>query len=112
MGETANDRALLGTGLKKKKKISETGKTGLMAACGRQRGTEPSASFIPQLTLSLPFQAVKKETIRKGQVSSAHSPSPELSRALIGDRRRTRLAQTVPAHPGTRSCQSELGSVR
>jgi len=38
---------------------------------------------------------------------------PDLSGfGLIGDPRRTRLAQTMPAHPDTRSCQFELGSMR
>ena len=89
IGEGTNDRDLLGRGLFRK---NETGKTGLMAACGRQKG----ALGLPHLctidtSLLLSFQAIKKETVGRGPVSSAPSPSPQLSRALIGDPRRTRL---------------------
>lgn len=112
MGERANDRALLGTGLKKKKSTKQDKQVWWQPVEGRGGLRLPLPSFHNWHFLFLPFQAVKKKTIGKGQVSSAHSPSPELSRALIGDPRRTRLTQTMPAYPGTRSCQSELGSVR
>lgn len=79
-----------------------------MAACGRQGGNEPSTSFILD---SFSLQAVKKETIWRGQVFSIHSLSPELSRTLIRHPKRIRLTQTLPTHVSIGSCQSVLGAV-